>query len=74
MDSGLIRFRRPNRRPEPEASELVNERCLRTGKVRHFGFRSAQIAQERMTKPDAGEPSIYQCPHCGCWHVGHRAW
>ena len=61
--------------------------CERTGKVRHANrnkavrqlgrVREGRSIRRRLGIPPRGlsnvtEIGVYQCPHCGDWHVGHR--
>lgn len=43
-----------------------------SGKIKHLSWHDAEQAMSAMQKDCAPEElNIYECPHCGLWHVGH---
>ena len=43
------------------------------GKARHGGAPAARAARSVTvaSSPDPDNLRVYECPMCGCWHVGH---
>jgi hypothetical protein len=59
------------RPPQGRAPEFRT--CRR--KVQHHSEKKALEARQKMaeTSPHAGHLEAYECPTCGCWHLGHTA-
>jgi hypothetical protein len=46
-------------------------KCDRTGKT-CFDKKSAVTAKNKREREDHETLRIYECPHCGAWHLTHQ--
>lgn len=70
----MTAVRRPNRRRIPELAQIADGGvCRQTGKLRYFDERTATIAMRQIAKrdPSRARLNVFDCDHCGDWHVGH---
>jgi hypothetical protein len=67
---------KPCREAKAEARTATMEAAACAGKVPHATQFAAAAAVRRMQssrnrdRRSIGHLKVYQCAHCGCWHVG----